>query len=214
MKKYAIIVAGGSGTRMKSKVPKQFLIVDEEPIIIQTIRKFILAIPDLKLIVVLPPDEVSRWEKLKSHYPIIREVEIAMGGSTRTTSVLSGLSKIEGGGLVAIHDAVRPHVEPATIISSYESAEINGSGVAAVPLKDSIRELFPKKKSKARNRNNYVLVQTPQTFDIKKLKKAYAGIGDLAFTDDASVYEHAGEEVFLVEGSHSNIKITTPDDLK
>ena len=83
-----------------------------------------------------------------------------------------------------------------------------------MPMKDSIRELLPGKKSKARNRNNYVLVQTPQTFDIAKLKRAYSLIGDLSFTDDASVYENAGEDVFLVEGSYSNIKITTPEDLK
>lgn len=115
--------------------------------------------------------------------------------------------------MVAIHDAVRPFVEVGTIVASFESAEKFGSGVAAIPLKDSIRELKSGKKSKALNRNNYILVQTPQTFDIAKLKEAYGSIGDSSFTDDASVFENSGEEVFLVEGSYSNIKITTPEDL-
>jgi len=207
-------VAGGTGTRMRSKVPKQFLIVDDEPIIIKTLRKFKSSYPDIQLIVVLPEDQFPRWKTLNEEYPFTNEVIVTSGGKTRTASVASGLSKIKGDGLVAIHDAVRPHVEPSIISSSFESAEKHGSGVAAVPMKDSIRELLPGKKSKARNRNNYVLVQTPQTFDVNKLKAAYEIIGDVPFTDDASVYENAGETVYLVEGSYSNIKITTPDDLK
>ena len=214
MEKYAIIVAGGSGTRMNSRVPKQFLIVNDEPIIIKTIRKFQEAIPGIRLVVVLPENQLPRWEDLRSDFPFIDEIVTVNGGETRTASVISGLNVIGDEGLVAVHDAVRPYVETTTINASFRSAEQFGSGVAAVPLKDSIRELYPKKKSKARNRNNYVLVQTPQTFRVGKLKEAYANRGGAAFTDDASVYEHSGEEVFLVEGSYSNIKITTPDDLK
>ena len=214
MDKYAIIVAGGTGTRMNSKVPKQFLIVDDEPIIVKTFRKFRQAIPEIHLIIVLPNEQMARWEELSKQYSFIIEAEVVSGGATRTDSVAAGLDKIKSEGLVAIHDAVRPYVDLETILASFNSAEKNGSGVAAVPMKDSIRELFPGKKSKARNRNNFVLVQTPQTFDVMKLKKAYSLIQDATFTDDASVFENAGEEVFLVEGSYSNIKITTPDDLK
>lgn len=215
MTRYAIVVAGGSGTRMNSHVPKQFLIVDDEPIIIKTIRKFKEAYTSIQIIVVLPEIHLSYWMDLAGQFPFIEKLTIAHGGESRTTSVLSGLSKIkEDDSLVAVHDAVRPFVDIHTIKASFESAEKFGSGVAAVPLKDSIRELYPGKKSEARNRSKYVLVQTPQTFKAGKLKEAYAKIGDKAFTDDASVYEHAGEEVFLVEGSYSNIKITTPEDLK
>ena len=214
MNHYAIIVAGGTGTRMNSKVPKQFLIVDDEPIIVKTLRKFREAIPHISIIVVLPADQLSRWKSLADQFPFINDIAIAEGGDTRTASVVSGLSRINGDGIVCIHDAVRPYVELSTISASIESAKKFGSGVAAVPLKDSIREIFSGKKSAARNRNNYVLVQTPQTFDVRKLKNAYSKIEKQNFTDDASVYEYAGEEVYLVEGSYSNIKITTPDDLK
>lgn len=214
MKKYAIIVAGGSGTRMQSKVPKQFLIVDDEPILIKTIRKFIDAIADIEIVVVLPENQLPRWEELKKAFSFIANVAVVAGGATRTASVISGMNQIGENGLVAIHDAVRPYVEKGTIVSSFQSADKFGSGVAAVPLKDSIRKLYAGKKSKTRNRNNYVLVQTPQTFDVAKLKQAYSKIGKNSFSDDASVYENAGEEVFLIEGSYTNIKITTPGDLK
>lgn len=214
MNKFAIIVAAGSGSRMKSKVPKQFLIVDDEPIIVKTIRKFKETVPTIRLIVVLPKIHLSYWDNLKIDFPFLDEVTIAIGGKTRSESVISGLAEINGNGIVAVHDAVRPYVTTSTIIASFASAETTGSGVAAVPLKDSIRELYPGKKSKTRNRNNFVLVQTPQTFDVSKLKAAYAKLGDLTFTDDASVFENAGEEVHLVEGAYSNIKITTPEDLK
>ena len=214
MKKFAIIVAGGSGTRMKSKVPKQFLILDDEPIIIKTIRKFESAVPDIEVIVVLPKSQLDHWDNLVDQFPFVSKVLVTYGGDTRTDSVISGLAQIQEDGLVAVHDAVRPYVPTETILSSFASAEKFGSGVAAVPLKDSIRELYPGKKSKARNRSNFVLVQTPQTFDVARLKEAYAMIEDTIFTDDASVFENAGEKVYLVEGSYSNIKITTPDDLK
>ena len=206
-------MAGGSGTRMQSKVPKQFLMVEDEPIVVRTIRKFYDAVPDIEIIVVLPESHISRWEALGNEFDFISNTTVTSGGDTRTASVLAGLKLTADEGLVAIHDAVRPYVSPETIVASFTSAGQHGSGVAAVALKDSIRELNPGKRSKALNRNNYVLVQTPQTFDVARLKAAYAKIGTASFTDDASVYEHAGEEVHLIEGSYSNIKITTPEDL-
>ena len=214
MKKYAIIVAGGSGSRMQSRVPKQFLMVEDQPILVKTLQKFSDAIKGIEIIVALPQNQLDRWNGLREEFNFLTNIKATVGGETRTASVMAGLSLIEGDGLVAIHDAVRPYVTAETIVNSFESAEKHGSGVAAVPLKDSIRELNPGKTSRALNRNNYVLVQTPQTFDIEKLKKAYAAIGTSSFTDDASVFENAGEEVHLVNGSYANIKITTPEDLR
>ncbi|MEM8939624.1 MAG: 2-C-methyl-D-erythritol 4-phosphate cytidylyltransferase [Bacteroidota bacterium] len=213
MKKYAIIVAGGSGTRMGSKIPKQFLILDNEPIIIRTIRKYIEADPKTQIIAVLPENHFSRWEALKVEFSFANQIVHAVGGESRTASVKAGLDTIESDGLVAIHDAVRPFVEVETIRNSFDSAEKFGSGIAVVKLKDSIREILPNKISKARDRTSYVLVQTPQTFVVSQIKKAYDKIKNFTYSDDATVFEKAGEKVFLVDGTYSNIKITTPEDL-
>ncbi|MEO1253517.1 MAG: 2-C-methyl-D-erythritol 4-phosphate cytidylyltransferase [Bacteroidota bacterium] len=212
MKKSAIIVAGGTGTRMKSDVPKQFLLIDEVPILVHTIRKFLTYDGEIQLVVVLPESHLQQWQFVKSQYFPDVEIIATNGGETRSASVLSGLLFVKEG-LVAVHDAVRPFVSVDTIAKSFESAEEKGSGVAAVQLKDSIRELA-NESSIARDRANYVLVQTPQTFDSAKLQEAYriAGVG--SFTDDASVYEAAGNKVHLIYGTYENIKITTPEDLR
>ncbi len=212
MKKHAIIVAGGIGTRMKSDVPKQFLRIDGEPIIVKSIRKFMSFERDLSIVIVLPEDHIKEWEAIKFQYFPDADFQLASGGLTRTASVMSGLALVNDG-LVAIHDAVRPFVTIETISASFRSAEEKGSGVAVVALKDSIREMEGE-TSIARDRSNYVLVQTPQTFDVQKLKLAYEKAGVGLFTDDASVFEAAGNVVHLVEGSYDNIKITTPEDLK
>ncbi|WP_424963231.1 2-C-methyl-D-erythritol 4-phosphate cytidylyltransferase [Ekhidna sp.] len=212
MKKYAVIVAGGKGTRMKSDVPKQFLPIDGIPIIILTIRKFFAYDQNIGVIVVLPEAHIKQWEAIRFQYFPDAKIQVTTGGITRSASVLSGLGLISEDGLVAIHDAVRPFVSTDTIRDSFEAAEKHGSGVAVVALKDSIRELEGT-ASIARDRSNYVLVQTPQTFDVKRLKEAYKKAGAGVFTDDASVFEVAGNVVSLVDGSYGNIKITTPEDL-
>lgn len=212
MEKYAIIVAGGIGKRMQSDLPKQFLFVEDEPIIVKTIRQFLAFDEHIKMIVVLPSDHFQRWHELKTEFLGEVSIQEVAGGRTRTLSVLAGLSMVNGEGLVAIHDAVRPFVSKETIGDSYRSAALHGSGVATVALKDSIREVVGE-SSTTRNRDNYRIVQTPQTFNLAMLKKAYSRIGDHSFTDDASVFEYAGNPVYLVEGSYGNIKITTPEDL-
>lgn len=206
-------MAGGVGARMKSDVPKQFLRIDGEPIIVKSIKKFLEYDSGIKVIVVLPETHLNEWEAIKFQYFPDSEIANTTGGITRSASVLSGLALIEDEGLVAIHDAVRPYVSISAIKDSFESAEKNGSGVVAVPLKDSIREL-ENNSSIARDRSNYVLVQTPQTFKINEIKDAYEKAGTGLFTDDASVFEAAGYAVSLVNGSYDNIKITTPEDLK
>lgn len=205
-------MAGGIGTRMKSDVPKQFLQIDGEPIIVRSIRKFLNYDKEVSIVVVLPEDHIQQWESIKFQYFPDLKFRLATGGLTRTASVMSGLALIEDG-LVAIHDAVRPFVSIDTIANSFASAMNKGSGVAAVALKDSIRELQGD-ESIARDRSNYVLVQTPQTFKVNELKEAYEKAGVGLFTDDASVFEAAGYTVQLVDGTYDNIKITTPEDLK
>lgn len=213
MKKYAIIVAGGIGTRMKSDVPKQFLRIDGDPIIVHSIRKFLAFDKAVEIIVVLPEVHLKQWDAIAFQYFSDQNIAITSGGLTRSASVMSGLALIDGDGIVAVHDAVRPFVSVETIKSSFQLAEKSGSGVATVSLKDSIREIDGD-SSIARDRSNYVLVQTPQTFRVNQLKDAYEKAGAGLFTDDASVFEAAGYKVNLVEGSYDNVKITTPEDLK
>ena len=215
MQQYAIIVAGGKGLRMGGETPKQFIPLGDKPVIVHTIEQFLQYDQFIKIIVVLPENHIATWLEIKeNHFPKIK-IQHAVGGEQRFDSVKSGISLIKGDeGLVAIHDAVRPFVSQNTIKDSFVSANKYGSGVASVPLKDSIRELKKKGESKSRNRANFRLVQTPQTFRVNEIKMAFAQATNSQHTDDASVYEDAGYDVRLVEGTYSNIKITTPEDLK
>lgn len=207
-------MAGGVGARMKSTTPKQFLKIDGVPVIIQTLRKFLEFDSSIELIVVLPKEHTQYWMALNESYPFIDSIKAVDGGKTRSDSVRAGLEIINEDGLVAIHDAVRPFVEIATIERSFTSAQDHGSGVAAVPLKDSIRERTEQGVSFARNRENYVMVQTPQTFRVEEIKKSYSQLEGESFSDDATVYEKAGFKVKIIDGDYSNIKITTPEDLE
>jgi len=211
MKKYAVIVAGGSGSRMNSDLPKQFLNLRNSPVIVHTIRRF-LSLAD-QIIVVVPAEYVNIWNDIKNQYFPDNSLQTALGGQTRTESVRNGLKLINATeGLVAIHDAARPLVEEKGIEKSYQQALDTGSGVLAVPLKDSIRE-WQGTIPVSRDRTSYMLIQTPQTFRLHMLREAYAQISEGVFTDDASVFEAAGHTIHLVKGSYENIKITTPEDL-
>lgn len=196
---------------MGSDIPKQFLDIDSKPIIARTIERFLEFDPKIQLVVVIPKDQNSIWQDIQSKYFTDVFIQMGHGGETRFDSVKNGLDKVDDG-LVAIHDAVRPYVSCETIRSSFDSAKKNGSGVAVVELKDSIREIAGH-TSISRDRRNYRLVQTPQTFQVNLIKAAYGSASQKDFLDDASVYEWAGHEVHLVDGTYSNIKITTPDDL-
>lgn len=209
---YAIIVAGGSGSRMQQEVPKQFIEVAGKPILMRTITQFHEYNPNLRLIVVLPQQQLSTWRDLcRKHDFKVFHMAVA-GGATRFASVKNGLDAVQGEGLVAVHDGVRPFVDTATIKAAYEAAAVHGSAVVAVSPKDSIRELTPG-GSQAVPRVNYKLVQTPQCFRADILRKAYEQAEQEQFTDDASVVEQLGEKIVLVDGSYRNIKITTPEDL-
>ena len=212
LSEYAIIVAGGSGSRMQHELPKQFIEVAGKPILMHTIERFYKYDPAVRMIVVLPQEQLTTWRELcRKHTFKIFHMTVA-GGATRFQSVKNGLGAVMGDGLIAVHDGVRPFVEIETIKAAFETAEKFGSSVVAVSPKDSIRELTDE-GSRAVPRAKYKLVQTPQCFKVDILRKAYEQTEQESFTDDASVVESIGERITLVEGNYRNIKITTPEDL-
>ena len=212
-KEYAIIVAGGSGTRMKSDLPKQFLLVNGKPVLMHTIEAFIDYSPELEMVLVLPQKDFNTWNTLCKDHEFNIPLHIVAGGKTRFQSVKNGLSAIGDEGIVAIHDGVRPIVEKEIIAASFNIARLHGSAIAAVRLKETIR-VTDKDQTKTVDRSKYRLIQTPQTFQVKIIKGAYQKPESPAFTDDASVVEKMGYKISLFEGSYRNIKITTPEDIK
>jgi 2-C-methyl-D-erythritol 4-phosphate cytidylyltransferase len=211
MKYYAIIVAGGKGSRMKSKVPKQFMLLDGKPVLIHSMENFRKANPKTVIIIVLPIEEFSRWGKLLKKYPFYNHL-LVEGGKTRFHSVQNGLEAISEDGIVAVHDGARPLASIQLIKQCYKEAAKKGSAVLCIPANESLRKVKGK-KNKIVNRNSIVVIQTPQCFDAKTLKKAYRTKYKDEFTDDASVVERLGKKIHLVTGEKENIKITTADDL-
>ncbi|NHE55498.1 2-C-methyl-D-erythritol 4-phosphate cytidylyltransferase [Cyclobacterium plantarum] len=212
--KYAIIVAGGSGKRMGGLVPKQYQIIGDLPVLMHTLNRFHAYDEKMEILLVLPEKDFSFWRDLCLAHDFSVPHTLVKGGASRFGSVSNGLEGIASTeGLVAIHDGVRPFVSLEVIHESYVEAAKRGSAVAAVSLKDSIREVFDDGHSSYRNRQQYRLVQTPQTFQLAKIKAAFA-VGERDFfTDDATVYENQGWEVHLIPGNLENIKLTTPEDL-
>ena len=216
MKAYAIIVAGGKGLRMGGEVPKQFLPINGKPILMHTIEVFRKALDGIEIILVLPADQHEYWQKLCKDYNFCSPKLIAKGGETRFHSVKNGLAFLpdDEDAVVGIHDGVRPFISKETIQRCYAAAAGGRAVVPVVPVVETIRQILPDGKSITRPRNEYRLVQTPQTFPLVMLKKAYEQPYLETFTDDASVVEAMGEEILMVEGNRENIKITTPSDLK
>ena len=216
MDRYAILVAGGKGLRMGSDIPKQFLPLRGRPVLMHTIDVFRRTYPDIHIILVLPREQQDYWRKLCGQHDYDVELCVADGGETRFHSVRNGLLQIPDGarGVVGVHDGVRPFVSPETIRRCFESAEECGAVVPVVPVVETVRQLLADGSSMTVDRNAYRLVQTPQTFDIQLLKKAYGQPFDPFFTDDASVVEAMGHPIKLVEGNNENIKLTNPADLK
>lgn len=224
-KQYVIIVAGGSGSRMKTELPKQFLPILGVPILIQTIRQFFIYDAKISLILVLPSKDIQIWDGIVQEFIqqnvdqvfndfLSIKIEIVAGGSSRFQSVKNGLEVIKSAnGLVAVHDGVRPFVSQSIINQGFETAQEKGNAITVVSSKDSLRLIGTNGDSKSLDRNLVRLVQTPQTFRIDLLKKAYQTPEQAFFTDDASVVENIGEKIYLIEGRYDNIKITTPEDL-
>jgi 2-C-methyl-D-erythritol 4-phosphate cytidylyltransferase len=211
-KEYALVVAGGKGTRIKSKIPKQFLELNGKPVLLHTLEAFYRYSEKINIILVLPEDDFKTWKSICKNYQFTKNIVLQKGGESRFQSVKNGLDKIDGDGLVAIHDGVRPLVSEYIIGASFRLAAVHQSAVAAVRLKESIR-MTDQDNTKAMDRSRFRLIQTPQTFHVSLIKKAYEVKEDPSLTDDASVAEQSGHIISLFEGSYENIKITTAEDL-
>ncbi len=213
MKYYAIIVGGGSGKRMENSIPKQFLMLKDKPVLMQTLLAFYHSFFKPELILVLHEDTHQQWRDLCLTHDFNIPHLLITGGEQRFHSVRNGLMAIKGEGIVAVHDAVRPLVSPTLITKSFEVAEELGNAITSVKPSDSARKIKDK-ESKIINRDHLVLVQTPQTFEIGQLRKAYQQSYKTKFTDDASVVEQAGFKINLIPGERINLKITYPEDLE
>lgn len=213
MKRTAIIiVAGGGGKRMGSALPKQFMLLDGEPILVRTINRFRKALPVAQLIVVLPEQHIPFWENLRARFEVARH-QVVKGGDERFHSVRNGLAAVGFDvELVGVQDGVRPLASVEMIRRTVEEAAIHGSAVPVVEAVDSYREVT-KEGSRIIDRRPLRIVQTPQLFSRALLDEAYQAPYTPLFTDDASVVEALGESIHLVEGERSNLKITTREDL-
>lgn len=214
MQKFAIIVAGGSGSRMKSEIPKQFLQLAGKPVLFHTIEAFQKFDSNLHIKLVIPSNQFGMWDSLCKQFNFTFRGHLVAGGETRFHSVRNGLNAIESeSGLVAVHDGVRPLIKSNTIEAAYDQALQSGTAVVSVQLKDSLREVKTDGSNEAVFREAYRIVQTPQVFRLDWMKKAFQVDWLHEFTDCASVLEYAGYPIYLVDGDYSNIKITTPEDL-
>lgn len=215
MKKFAVIVAGGTGSRMGGGIPKQFRSLCGRPLLWWSMKAFHIENPDTELILVLAADFMDLWNDFFMSLPYQDQFKhkVTTGGATRTESVNNGLKLIiDEDSLVAVHDGARPLVSCDLISKGWKEAEINEAAIPIVPVTDSLRKLS-EGESVAVSRSDYVSVQTPQVFRTGLLKKAYAAVDSNTFTDDASVVEHFGHKVSLFEGNPTNIKVTNPGDM-
>lgn len=215
--KYAIIVAGGTGSRLGGGLPKQFRELNGRPMVWWSMKAFAEADSSTRIVLVVHPDYVEAWKELFATLPESDRIphEVRGGGASRTESVINGLQEIPSGDdiLVAVHDAARPVVSLGLIKRGWESGLRSGAAVPVVPVTDSLRRLVAD-GSEAIDRKDYVAVQTPQVFRSSVLKDAYERTPGRIFTDDASATEAAGWKTELFEGSPDNMKVTNPGDLE
>ena len=213
MKKFIIITAGGSGKRMNAGIPKQFILLNNLPVLMHTINAFFNYSNKVNIVLVLPETTFKTWDELCKKYNFQISHQLVKGGKTRFQSVKNGLSVIDKECLVAIHDGVRPFVKNEVIRNCFETAERLGNAVPAIAINESIREIRNSQNLPA-DRKKFRIIQTPQIFHSSLIKKAYQQDYREDFTDDASVVESTGIKINLVEGNHENIKITRPVDIK
>lgn len=209
MKKIAIIAAGGAGVRMGAAIPKQFLVLRNKPVIWHSLQAFRSAFNDIMIVIVAPADHLDTARHICKNIP---DVVFVAGGDSRFQSVKNGLNEVKEEAIVFVHDAVRCLVTPALIRRCYEQALEKGSAIPAVAIADSVR-IVEGEKSKVLNREQLRVIQTPQTFHSNMLSAAFNTEFHPSFTDEATVVEYSGNEIHLIEGEHTNIKITRPADL-
>lgn len=214
MKRFAIIVAGGSGTRMGAVIPKQFIELHGKPILLYSVDAFLHAYPDIVVIIVLPESYLGQAEAmLVNHGYADKHIQFVAGGLTRFHSVKNGLAQVNYEGIVFIHDAVRCLVTPDLIKRCGVVAQDMGSAIPAIKVRDSMRYIAADDTSSIIDRNHLRIVQTPQTFQSGLIKEAFEMDYREEFTDEASILECMGAKINLIEGEESNLKITFREDL-
>ena len=220
-KKYVIFTAGGSGTRMKSAEPKQFLLLDGLPVLHRSILAFVDACPDLKVVTVLPREHISLWEDLCTKYPLNVPQRIVEGGITRFHSVKNALAKVPDGVVVAVHDGVRPLVSGALIKEMFSQMRSCRALIPVLPVTDTLKSLRRNPDGRIvatgdpdPDRSRVFGAQTPQMFLSEELRAAYELPYDLSYTDDASVAARYGIPLSYIDGERNNIKLTTPEDME
>jgi 2-C-methyl-D-erythritol 4-phosphate cytidylyltransferase len=214
MNYYAIIVAGGSGNRMNNSIPKQFLLLNGKPVLMHSIEVFYNCPQKPEIIVVLGHDLHQTWNKLCGEFDLQIPHTLVNSGAERFHSVKNALSAINVDGIVAIHDAARPLVSAEVVNTSYNVALEKGNSVVGILPVDSVRQIASDGSSRALDRSELRLVQTPQTFKLADLQAAYNVAYRPEFTDDASVVEYYGVNINVIDGNRENIKITYPNDLE
>jgi 2-C-methyl-D-erythritol 4-phosphate cytidylyltransferase len=212
MKKYAVIVAGGSGSRMNSTTPKQFLLIKNKPVLYYTIDTFLKSYDDLNIILVLPEEHVAAGQEIIDAWFDYNRIKITTGGRTRFHSVQNGLQLVNEECIIFVHDAVRCLLSTSLIQRCYDAALEFGAAIPVVDSKDSVR-LVTGDDNEALERRNVKMVQTPQVFLSNILLPAFNIDYKDKFTDEASVVEAFGMKVLLVDGEDDNIKITKQIDL-
>ncbi len=212
MQKIAIITAGGSGSRMGSPIPKQFLLLNQKPLLWYTISAFLEAFQDISIILVLPQDYMTAGAELVNELQITDQTTLVVGGSTRYHSVQNGIQQIKNPSVVFVHDGVRCLVTPNLIKRCFEQTIEKGSAIPAVTCTDSVR-ILNNDSHKAINRDQVKIIQTPQTFLSAILIPAFNQPYQEFFTDEATVVESLGQAVHLIEGEYNNLKVTRPADL-
>lgn len=212
LKKFAVIVAAGSGLRMSSNVPKQFLLVNGKAVLWYTLNTFLRAYDDMRIVLVLHEKYIETGKEIAYLLNAEKRIVITAGGETRFHSVKSGLQFVEHPSIVFVHDGVRCLVSEKLIHSCYEEAMKNGNAIPAIKSVDSLR-MITNDGNKILDRNKVFVIQTPQTFKSEIILKAFEKEYDEIFTDEATVVENTGEKINLIEGETNNIKITQPVDL-
>jgi len=213
MNRYALVVAGGSGKRMGTGIPKQFLELSGKPVLMRTMERFWSFDPSIIIILVIPEDQSGYWEELMKKYSFLVPHIVVTGGPTRFDSVRNGLEKIGEKCLVAIHDGVRPNVSADTIKRCFDAAEKFGNAVPVIHPADSVR-IITEQGNMPVNRQYLRIIQTPQVFDSELIKKAYLQEYNPDVTDDATILEKTGETIHLIDGNRENLKITNPGDIE
>ncbi|WP_107040121.1 2-C-methyl-D-erythritol 4-phosphate cytidylyltransferase [Brumimicrobium mesophilum] len=212
MKQSVIITAGGIGKRMGSDLPKQFITIKGLPVLMHTIKRFFDYDQEIQIVISLPKDFIQLWKDLCKQFDFDIHHEVIEGGKERYHSIKNALQNVDGD-VIMVHDAVRPLVSQQTIQKVIEKAVSFGAAIPVLPIKDTLRK-GNSEVSGHQDRSEFWIVQTPQAFQLKILQKAYNIPYSTSVTDDASLVEAIGKQVFLTEGNEENIKITTPFDLK